>query len=128
MKLLLDTHVLLWMGEDSEQLSAGAKSLLSADTSELVLSVACAWEVAIKHGAGKLTLPGTFRQFVEGAITRGRMSVLPITMVHLERVDALSHHHRDPFDRLLVAQALVEHLPILSRDDRLDAYGIERLW
>jgi len=126
--VLLDTHTLLWMLRDSPELSPQARALAANLSNEVLLSVASAWELAIKQALGKLDLGLPFREFTDRAVKVARLSLMPITIEHLSRVASLPLHHRDPFDRLLFAQALTEGVPILSRDDRLDAYGVKRTW
>ena len=128
MRVLLDTHTLLWMLRDSPELSPQARALAANLSNEVLLSVASAWELAIKQALGKLDLGLPFREFMDRAVKVARLSLMPITIEHLSRVASLPLHHRDPFDRLLFAQALTEGVPILSRDDRLDAYGVKRTW
>jgi PIN domain nuclease of toxin-antitoxin system len=127
MKLLLDTHAFLWFIEDSPRLSAEAKGLLESDV-DLFISVASLWEIAIKLSTGKLTLTQQFEAFISEQLSKNTIEVLPITVAHLALVATLPFHHRDPFDRLLIAQATVELLPIVSIDQALDHYRIKRLW
>ena len=128
MKILIDTHVLLWMSRGVKEFSQHARTVTSDSSNKMLLSVASAWEVAIKHGNGRIQLHVPYRTFIDEAIGIGGMVLLPISVDHLERVGTLPLHHRDPFDRLLVAQALVEGIPIVSADSALDAYGVERIW
>ena len=127
MKLLLDTHTFLWFIEDNPRLSAEAKSLLESDV-ELLISAASLWEIAIKVSTGKLTLNQPYKEFIPDQLTKNGMGLLPISVEHLALVSALPFHHRDPFDRLLIAQASIEELPIVSIDNQFDPYGIKRLW
>ncbi len=127
MRLLLDTHAFLWFIDDDPRLSARAKSLLESDA-DLLPSAASLWEVAIKVSLGKLTLAQPFDVFLPEQLVKNAVEVLPISLAHLGAVVALPFHHRDPFDRLLAAQALVEQLPIVSADSALDAYPAQRLW
>ena len=127
MKLLLDTHTFLWFIEDSPRLSAKAKNLLESDI-ELLLSVGSVWEMAIKFSIGKLNLAQPFEVFIPDQLAKNAIKLQPLTVQHLVLVSALPLHHRDPFDRLLIAQALVEQLPIVSIDNQLDPYGIKRVW
>ena len=128
MRLLLDTHTFLWFLADDPQLSPAARRLIEDGTNEIVLSMASLWEIAIKVSLGKLTLGGAFATFIPDQLTLNAFGLLPIELAHVTAVAALPFHHRDPFDRLLIAQALVEPLPIISRDPALDAYGITRKW
>jgi len=127
-KFLADTHAFLWFVTDSPRLSLKAKALLESPDSERWLSIASLWEIAIKTSIGKLSLTRPFEQFIPEQLTRNGFQVLGLTVEHTARVATLPLHHRDPFDRMLVAQCLVENLPLLSSDEPLDAYGIQRLW
>ena len=127
MKLLLDTHTFLWFLDDSPQLSQKGKALLEADN-ELLLSVASLWEIAIKLRLGKLTVAVPIEVLMTQQLTQNDIALLPITVAPLIVVSTLPLHHRDPFDRLLIAQALVEQMPIVSADPAFDAYPVQRLW
>jgi len=127
MRLLLDTHTFLWFIDDNPRLSSNAKSLLESDN-DLLLSTASLWEIAIKLSIGKLSLPQPFEPFVREQLSINAIDIQQIETAHLHVVSTLAFHHRDPFDRLLVAQAMVERLPIVSADVEFDGYSIERLW
>ncbi|HUP52197.1 MAG TPA: type II toxin-antitoxin system VapC family toxin [Longimicrobiales bacterium] len=123
MSLLLDTHVFLWWREASDWITAeGRQAISEAET--VFVSAASAWEVAIKVTLGKLRIPGPF----ESAVWESRFDELPITFGHAAAVTALSPHHRDPFDRMLIAQAMTEHLTIVTHDRRFEPYGIPIIW
>ena len=128
MKLLLDTHALIWFAENDARLSAQARRSLEDETNDPYCSVASIWEMAIKASLGKLSVTAqlvtTFRRRLE---TNG-FTILPIEYEHAAFVMTLPWHHRDPFDRLLVAQANLEGLALISHDAELDAYGIRRIW
>jgi PIN domain nuclease of toxin-antitoxin system len=127
-KLLPDTHAFLWFTLDDPRLSSEVSDLMRDPANELVLSVASSWEIAIKLSIGKYELPGDFESFMKEQIETNQLTFQSITIPHLAIVRSLPFHHRDPFDRLLVAQALAEAVPIISVDERLDAYGIQRIW
>ena len=127
MKLLLDTHTFLWFIDDSPQLSQKGKTLLEADN-ELLLSIASLWEIAIKLRLGKLTVAVPIEVLMTQQLTQNDIEILPITVAPLLVVSTLPLHHRDPFDRLLIAQAMVEQMPIVSADPAFDAYPVQRLW
>src|SRR5258706_16359098 len=127
MKLLLDTHTFLWFIEDNPKLSAEAKRLLESEA-DLLLSVAGIWEMAIKISIGKLSLPSPFDEFVSEQLFKNTIELFPIRLAHLGLLCRLPFHHRDPFDRLLIAQAITEQYPIVSIDDKFDAYSVKRLW
>jgi len=116
------------MLRDSPELSPRAREVAADLSNEILFSIASAWEIALKHALGKLNLGMPYRPFIDGAVKAARLSLLPISVEHLSHVASLPQHHRDPFDRLLVAQAIAEGVPLLSRDERLDAYGITRIW
>ena len=127
MKLLLDTHTFLWFIDDNPRLSARAKALLESDA-DLLLSVVSLWEISIKVSIGKLSLSQPFDIFVPQQLADNAIDVLPIDLAHLNVISTLPFHHRDPFDRMLIAQAMVAQLPIVSIDAAFDAYSIKRLW
>jgi PIN domain nuclease of toxin-antitoxin system len=127
MKLLLDTHAFLWFIEDNPRLSAQAKALLESDA-ELLLSIASLWEIAIKTSLGKLTIAQPYDTFIPQQLELNAATILPISLAHLAVVSTLPFHHRDPFDRLLAAQAMVEQLPLVSADAAFDSYSIDRKW
>ena len=131
MRLLLDTHAFLWMLHDPARLGQSAHAALTDGSNELLLSIGSCWEMSIKNAAGKLTLPAPFVEFIHAELKTNRIGLLPISLAHLGRLGTFPKHlreHRDPFDRLLVAQALEEKIPLASGDAVLDAYGVERIW
>lgn len=128
MRALLDTHALLWFVLDDPQLSAAAKSLIENPANDVLVSPASYWEIAIKVGLGKLDLHSSYDDFIERGIVGNDFAILPIKPKHTSLLTAPPMHHRDPFDRLLVAQALIEDLAVVSLDEALDAYGVQRLW
>lgn len=109
------------------QLSADAKNLLESEV-DLALSVASLWEIAIKASLGKLTLPDTYGKFIPQQLMLNEIEILPISVAHLALVTTQPFHHRDPFDRLLIAQAMVEQISIVSRDIVFDSYTVNRIW
>jgi len=128
MRLLLDTHPLLWFALKDPKLSQTAMSLIVDPANEKLVSPASYWEVAIKISTGKYALTQPYEIFMRAAIDLNGFLYLHIEPRHTSALTKLPYHHRDPFDRLLVAQALIESIPILSGDATLDAYGIKRLW
>jgi PIN domain nuclease of toxin-antitoxin system len=128
MAYLLDTHTFLWMRHEPDRLGNEASSICADPDSELVMSLASGWEIAIKLSIGKLRLKDPLRQVLVEARTTAGIIPLPITEEHVLRVRDLPLHHRDPFDRLLAAQALQEGLTVLSADPSFDAYGVPRVW
>ncbi len=128
MRLLLDTHAFLWWVFDDARLSPAARDLIADPAAEILFSTVSAWEIAIKAGTGRLDLPADVAAFIVDQVRRNRFRVLAVELPHALRVHALPDHHRDPFDRLLAAQALVEAVPLLSRDRHLAPYEIELRW
>jgi PIN domain nuclease of toxin-antitoxin system len=128
MKLLLDTHSLLWFLDGDAALSPIAREVIEDTENELFLSVASLWELAIKISVGKLALGRPFGELIPEQLAAMGIVVVDVSLQHLTRVIELPWHHRDPFDRLIVAQALVDDLPVVGRDAALDAYGIQRIW
>lgn len=128
MRYLLDAHTLLWSQDDTSRLSAAATAMLTDAAHDRLVSIATVWEIGIKVAIGKLPLSKPFRAWIDTAIADLAASVLPITLDHIERQSQLEFHHRDPFDRLLIAQALVEGIPLISSDAQFDAYGVKRIW
>ena len=128
MRLLLDTHTFLWYTATPANLSTAALSILNDPNNDVLLSMASAWEMSIKAALGKLGLSQKVVPFVQDQIALNGFQLLPISLDHVALVEELPLHHRDPFDRLLVAQSLAEDIPIVSVDGALDAYGIQRIW
>lgn len=127
MKALVDTHVLLWFLTGDPALGDAAKAVMEDEATDLLLSVASLWEIAIKISIGKLEVPGDYEAFFTRQLAMNDIALLPISLRHTAAVCTLPFHHRDPFDRLLIAQAQVEGIPILSHDAAFDAYGVERI-
>lgn len=128
MRHLLDAHALIWALDDPSRLGARARAILEDSANDLVLNVGTIWELSIKAGLGKLSLSLPYRQWLERALSDLGIAVSPITVEFTERQMALPFHHRDPFDRLLVAQCLVENITLVSADAVFDQYGVTRLW
>lgn len=126
-RFLLDTQVWLWMLAAPERLAPGTRARLVATENELVLSAASAWEIAIKHALGKLRLPEAPAEYVSRLIAQSGVSLLPVHHHHALRAGGLPAVHRDPFDRMLVAQAQLESLPILSADRIFRRYDVRVL-
>ena len=128
MKFIADTHAFIWFIADSPQLSGTARKLLESADSERLFSIASIWEIAIKTSLGKLSFDKPLEQFLPEQIAANDTRLLDISFSHALLVANLPFHHRDPFDRMIIAQSLTENLPILSDDHALDAYGIKRIW
>jgi PIN domain nuclease of toxin-antitoxin system len=127
MNCLLDTHTLLWYLQNSENLSDRATEILEDANNNLSVSIASLWEISIKLGLGKLRLQKSFSE-LEEVLQQLKIGVLPITFADTEFYLSLPLHHRDPFDRILVAQAMNHCLVLISRDLAFDAYSIHRVW
>ena len=124
MKLLLDTHASLWWLSDDDRIGKHVARHLTDETNQVLLSAVVVWEVAIKRSLGKLDAPDDLVSILLGAGAQP----LPVTLDHAAAAETLPWHHRDPFDRLLVAQALTEDAAIVSRDEPLSAYGVSIVW
>ncbi len=128
MKYLLDTHSLIWFLTGDAQLSNRARQLIEAEENELLVSVASLWEMAIKFSIGKLDLGQPFETLFPQQLENNSIEILSIAVEHLHTVCKLPFYHRDPFDRLIIAQAQVEKLPVVSVDTVFDTYGTRREW
>ena len=128
MRLLLDTHTLLWFALTDTGLSGTASSLIMDPDNEKLVSPASYWEIAIKISIKKYALSQPYEVFMDKAIDKNGFGYLHIEPKHTAALITLPFHHRDPFDRLLIAQAITEGIPIVSGDPVLDSYPIKRLW
>ena len=128
MRLLLDTHTFLWFVTNDPLLSATAQALIADPTNEIVVSPASYWEVAIKVSIGKYPLTVPFEQFFTEGIEGNGFSILPVEIRHAAMLASLPMHHKDPFDRMIISQAIVEQIPVVSVDVAFDPYGVTRLW
>jgi PIN domain nuclease of toxin-antitoxin system len=126
--ILLDSHAFLWFVWDDPLLSPAAKQRIEDPANHKWVSVASCWEIAIKAGLGKLRLGEPATTFLPRELATNHFSLLRIELAHATLVETLPPHHKDPFDRLLVAQAVIEKLPLVSADDLFDEYGVTRLW
>jgi len=127
-RILLDTHVFLWWVEGDRALPAKARAALADRENDCLISLASVWELAIKAGLGKLKLALPVKRYVVEHAAANGFRMLDIRMAHLGRVETLAQHHGDPFDRLLIAQAIEENLPIVSADPVFRKYGVKRVW
>lgn len=128
MRLLLDTHSFLWFTGGDERLSMRAKETISDVDNAVYLSVASLWEIAVKINVGKLKLPQPFGELIPEQLIRNEIEILNVELPHLTSYIGLPLHHRDPFDRLIIAQAKVEQMPVVGKDGEFAKYEIERLW
>jgi PIN domain nuclease of toxin-antitoxin system len=125
---LLDTHTLLWFLQGDPQLSPTAKAWIEDRSNTPLVSVVCCWEIAIKAGTKKLNLAEPSRTFLERELPKNDLPLFEINLQHATAVEHLPMHQRDPFDRLLIAQAIEEGLPLISNDSVFDRYAITRIW
>lgn len=128
MRLLIDTHTLIWAMDDPSKLSEPAAASLQDPANDLLLSAATVWEMAIKISQGKLKLSLSYRMWMEKAISDLELAILPVTVEYAEQQSKLPTHHKDPFDRLIIAQAILESVPVVCDDTAFDSYGIARIW
>jgi PIN domain nuclease of toxin-antitoxin system len=129
LRVLLDTHAFLWwVSERGARLSDRARDLLVEGDTEVAFSVASVWEIAIKVGAGRLDLPDTVERYLPDRLRHHAFDLLTIELPHAFRAAALPRIHGDPFDRMLVAQAQIEALPILTADPAISRYDVETIW
>lgn len=128
MKLLLDTHALLWFVSNHPDLSPTAAQLISDPANQKIVSIVSLWEITIKVSLGRLNLALPLADFINVHLTPSKVQLLQIEVPHLLTLESLSHHHRDPFDRLLAAQALTENARFVSADAAFDLYGVQRIW
>jgi PIN domain nuclease of toxin-antitoxin system len=128
MKVLVDTHTFIWDIIADHRSSAKAKQILRSDEHELVFSLVSLWEIAIKIKTGKLNTIGSSVAYIRDEMNAYGMELLPIRYDHILQLESLPHHHGDPFDRLLIAQAITESLPILTADKIFHQYGAKTIW
>ena len=128
MRHLIDSQSLIWYVDQDHLLGAAAHAAITNPANDLLLSAATVWEIGIKVGLGKLTLSLPYRQWMDRAIADLGLWLLPITVEYADVQAGLPRHHGDPFDRLLVAQAMVERVAVISSAPQLDAYGVSRIW
>jgi PIN domain nuclease of toxin-antitoxin system len=127
-KLLLDSHAVLWFLQGSPRLSSAAREAIESPDNVRLFSVAGAWEIAVKVSTGKLALVAPFEEIIPGDLRANEIELLPIEPEHVAAVIDLPFLHRDPFDRLMVAQAMVEDAVFVTADASLEAYGVPTLW
>jgi PIN domain nuclease of toxin-antitoxin system len=126
-KALLDTHTFLWAIADDKRLSRRAQQIYTG-ANDLWLSVASIWEIVIKVRVGKLPLPEPSGPYIVKELAKNRIEVLPIKLDHVLRIESLPGHHRDPFDRMLIAQSLEEECPLVTADPIFNSYPVKVLW
>jgi PIN domain nuclease of toxin-antitoxin system len=128
MRVLIDSHALIWYVDQDNLLGPASHAAISDPTNDLLLSAGSIWEIGIKVGLGKLVLTQPFKPWMNQAISDLDVTVLPLSVEYVDVQSNLPRHHGDPLDRLIVAQAIVEQVSIISADANLDAYGITRVW
>ena len=128
MRYLLDTHGLIWFLSGDAQLSHHARELIEDEKNDLFVSIASLWEIAIKFSIGKLNLEQSFEDMFPAQLENNNLGILAITVNDLKSVSDLPFHHRDPFDRLIIAQSQVGQLPVISGDTVFDRYDVAREW
>ena len=128
MRVLLDTNALLWWLSDDAALPASARRVIGRGSNEVLVSAASAWEITAKVRLGRLPSGGDLARDFVGYLSHARLGQLPVSVEHAARAGLLPGPHKDPFDRMLIAQAQAENVPIVSNDAALDAYGIRRIW
>ncbi|MFZ4656711.1 MAG: type II toxin-antitoxin system VapC family toxin [Caldilineaceae bacterium] len=128
MRFLIDTHVFLWFINGDNRLSQSVRKAIEGEENEVLLSIASVWEIAIKTNVGKLGLAKPFAELIPEQIIENEIELTPISMDDLKVVALLPLHHRDPFDRLLIAQALVQEIAIASDDSSFKQYGVKLFW
>ncbi|BAB75834.1 MULTISPECIES: type II toxin-antitoxin system VapC family toxin [Nostocaceae] len=128
MRLMLDTHTFLWFIEGSLNLSDTAKSLIEDQQNQRFLSIASLWEISIKVSIGKLELDMTFTELVKQQVYGNAIELLEIQPAHLDELAKLPFYHKDPFDRLMISQSLVESIPIVTKDSVFEGYPVQILW
>ncbi|HIJ97228.1 MAG TPA: type II toxin-antitoxin system VapC family toxin [Desulfuromonadales bacterium] len=128
MRLLLDTHVFLWWTDNNPALSTKVQHAISDESNDCFLSIVSCWEIAIKASLGKLNLSQSVEKFIVEQVALNGFELLPVDFRHVAAVESLPFHHRDPFDRLLVAQARAEGLVLVTADFQISNYGVSVLW
>jgi PIN domain nuclease of toxin-antitoxin system len=128
MKYLLDTHTLIWFMKGDSKLPVAVRELITNDYANCYVSIISFWELAIKISLGKIDLEIPFIEFEKWLEENNLKRVLPLNNLHILRLSQLPFHHRDPFDRTLICQALAEDLTLISKEELFDNYGIQRLW
>lgn len=128
MRLLLDTHAVLWWSEDDSRLGSAARDVLERGDDEMLVSAVSGYEMTFKHQLGKLPSATALLADLDGYLLEQNFTILPISLRHAASAGRLPTDHRDPFDRLLIAQALTEDLTVISNDRAFDRFGVRRLW
>jgi len=128
MNLLFDTHTMLWAMHHPQNLSATARTLIGDPSNTLLVSIASLWEITIKIGTGKIVVPGSDIDSILQNLDSFRIQTIPIRASHLRALQGLPLHHKDPFDRILIAQSKAKHLPLLTVDREIRQYQVDTIW
>jgi PIN domain nuclease of toxin-antitoxin system len=128
LKIILDTQVLIWWANDISNISDRVQNIIFDVDNELLVSLASIWEIQIKVSLGKLNLPRPLPDIIATQVSENQIKIMQIELSHIYTLDLLPHHHRDPFDRIIIAQAMDERVSIASIDKAFDAYSIQRIW
>lgn len=127
MNILIDTHIFLWYVTNNNKLNEATKNIINEKDNIIYLSQASIWEIAIKYSLGKLTLDSSFLAFIEEQIKVNDFKILNFNLFHFEQVTKLPFHHRDPFDRIIIAQSIIENYPLISYDKAFNSYEVQLL-
>jgi PIN domain nuclease of toxin-antitoxin system len=127
-KILIDTHVFIWYIQNSERLTSSVATLINDGSNEILFSIASIWEMAIKQSTGKLNLGVPYISFIAEQMKLNNIELLPISLNHIDVVTTLPFHHRDPFDRILIAQAIAENILLVSADSVFSLYPVQSMW
>ncbi len=125
MRLLLDTHIFFWLNTEPTKLSKNVVDALETTSNDLVLSVVSVWEIQIKSQIGKMSLPAPLAEIVKTNINRNKLEILPVKLEHIFGLETMPSHHKDPFDRLIIAQANVEDLTVVTNDAIFTSYSVK---
>jgi PIN domain nuclease of toxin-antitoxin system len=128
MRVLIDTHIFIWYIQNSERLPSSVATYINDGRNDIFLSIASVWEMAIKQSTGKLNLGFPFASFIAEQMSINSMELLPLRLDHLEVITTIPFHHRDPFDRILIAQAIQEDIVIISADSIFSSYPVQIIW
>jgi PIN domain nuclease of toxin-antitoxin system len=128
MKVLLDTHTFLWLDISPSMLSSASIEIIKNPNNELFVSIASLWEIQIKHQIGKLALQYSLKEMITMQQQVNQIQILPITFQHILTLETLPLFHKDPFDRLLISQAIAENIPIVSKDHNFHQYDVKHIW
>jgi PIN domain nuclease of toxin-antitoxin system len=127
-RVLIDTHIFIWYVQSSDRLPSSVIAMINDGRNDILFSIASVWEMAIKQSSGKLNLGNPYSSFIAEQMRLNSMELLPVRLEHLDLITTLPLHHRDPFDRLLIAQAIVEDIVIISADSAFSLYPVQRMW